>query len=115
MKGRAMRKLFWFLAALLLTLPWAPFAAAQQQLQTMTSGGFTYELNTDRLGGDYIDYELKTQSPESCHALCEADKNCKAFTYTRPNFQGDHPRCWLKAVVPPTSKNFCCTSGVMNR
>jgi hypothetical protein len=109
MKGRALRNLFWcvLLAVLLPILLGAPFAAAQQQIQTMTSDGFTYELNTDRLGGDYIDYELKTQSPESCHALCEADQNCKAFTYTWPNFQGDHPRCWLKAVVPPTSKNFC--------
>ena len=44
-----MRKLLWrvILAALSAMLLWAPFAAAQQP-QTMTTGGFTYELNTDR-------------------------------------------------------------------
>jgi len=70
------------------------------------------ELDTDRLGMDYENFELPQANPEVCRNACAMDTKCKAYTYVRPGIQGPNARCCLKTGVPPSSKNNCCVSGV---
>lgn len=47
--------------------------------------------------------------PKVCQAVCQADPNCKAYTYvTRPPLVGS---CCLKGSVPAPNPNPTCTSG----
>ena len=70
------------------------------------------ENNIDRPGSDYRDFDLPTADPNLCRAACEAEAECKAFTYVRPGMQGPSARCWLKDSVPDAVPNDYCVSGV---
>ena len=73
----------------------------------------TYEPNVDRTGGDYTSLNLPAGSnAQSCRSLCDADGNCRAWTYVKAGVQAANPRCWLKNTVPPPHASACCTSGV---
>jgi sucrose-6-phosphate hydrolase SacC (GH32 family) len=78
------------------------------------------ENNTDRPGGDYLDYDLPATAPEAsnvanCSATCANDPECLAWTYVRPDYPSPPygaPRCSLKSSVPGTNPNqACCVSG----
>jgi hypothetical protein len=75
-------------------------------------GGSTVEHNTDRPGSDYTSVNLPFGAGHGqCRQLCNADGNCKAWTFVKAGFQGPHPRCWLKNDKPSKVPNACCTSG----
>lgn len=71
-----------------------------------------YELNTDRDGSDYEDFDLSSPDPRLCADACAEDDKCKAWTYVRAGYQGAAPRCWLKDSVPEPEPNECCISGL---
>ena len=73
------------------------------------------EDNTDRMGMDYRSFDLPTPDPKLCSSACEAEAQCKAYTFVRPGVQGPQARCWLKTTVPSPAKSTCCISGVKNQ
>ncbi len=71
------------------------------------------EVNIDRMGMDFRNFDLVINSPQACEDQCAADPRCKAWTFVKPNtIQGPRPRCWLKTGVPPGKSHTCCVSGV---
>jgi hypothetical protein len=76
------------------------------------AAGSRMELNTNRMGGDYRDFDLSRADPSSCLAACDAEAQCVAWTYVKPGGPGERAHCWLKdSAMPPNSEN-CCVSGV---
>jgi hypothetical protein len=73
---------------------------------------FALETNTDRPGMDYSNFDLASANPSLCEQACNADPNCRAFTYVKPGVQGDNARCWLKNSIPAATPSDCCVSGV---
>ena len=71
------------------------------------------EYNTDRPGSDYRNFEMSFRAdPELCQQACEADHDCRAFTFVKAGVQGQRPRCWLKSSRPEPQASECCVSGV---
>jgi hypothetical protein len=68
--------------------------------------------NTDLRGSSYRNFELSSADATLCQNTCKAESQCLAWTYVHPGVQGPNARCWLKNVIPPTSANNCCTSGI---
>src|SRR5262252_5980233 len=85
---------------------------AQRRAPVATQRGSSMELNTDRTGMDYKDFDLSEARPELCREACACDPNCRAYTYVKPGIQGPKARCWLKFDVPNPVQNQCCVSGV---
>ncbi|MCW5201035.1 PAN domain-containing protein, partial [Desulfobulbus sp. F4] len=70
------------------------------------------EYDTNRPGSDYRDFDLSSPNPGLCMNSCNADTNCKAWTYVKPGVQGSKARCWLKNDIPDSVPGSCCVSGV---
>jgi 1-phosphatidylinositol phosphodiesterase len=70
------------------------------------------EVNIDRPGSDFANFDLPQARPHLCKEACMRDARCAAFTYVNPNVQGPNARCWLKNAVPNPVTNTCCMSGV---
>jgi outer membrane protein OmpA-like peptidoglycan-associated protein len=70
--------------------------------------------NVDLPGGDLKPEPILLQQadPALCRQACEAEGQCKAYTYVKPGVQGPAAACWLKSSVPPPVTNACCISGV---
>lgn len=77
---------------------------------TLPSSAF--ELNIDRPGHDYANFDLPSEHPSICRDACDRDTRCKAWTYVRPGIQGPRPRCWLKHSEASPQPNNCCISDV---
>lgn len=94
-----------FLATLVLgtSLSLSDYANAQSRF-------FTFERNIDRPGLDYRN--ISSPGAARCSFSCQAENQCRAWTYVRPGVQGPSGRCWLKTAVPRATRNSCCTSGV---
>src|SRR5205085_3839272 len=91
MHPRPYRLLLRSLAAFLLLLA-AGFA---QPASAPASNGrtSTVEMNVDRPGNDYKDFDLKVSNAQLCKKECLADSGCHAWTYVRPNTtRGPNPR-----------------------
>jgi PAN domain len=75
------------------------------------------ENSTDRAGGDYRGFEIKTNEKpdqdEACRQACEADNKCRAWTYARPRYAGKEARCFLKKDIKPPRRKPGFTSGVV--
>lgn len=72
------------------------------------------EFSTDRTGGDYRNFEIKTApAPEVCKAECEGDNRCRAWTFARPGYVGPTARCYLKSEIKRPRPKPCCISGVV--
>src|SRR4029077_12014845 len=69
----------------------------------------TYEVNTNRPGGDYKNFEVR--SPSDCQTGCLDDTRCNAWTWVKKGIQGPAARCWLKANVPQPVPDKNCVSG----
>jgi PAN domain len=69
------------------------------------------EDGKDRLGGDYSNFNVKTDHIEDCENACKGDKKCVAWTYVKPGYKGPQAECFLKNVVPAMSDNPNCVSG----
>lgn len=70
------------------------------------------ESNTDRGGSDYRSFQLSQPDYQQCEQSCNADAQCKAWTYVKPGVQGSNAVCWLKHSVPAARASNCCISGV---
>jgi hypothetical protein len=81
------------------------FLAVMAPLQAM-------EFGVDRPGGDYKNFNLNSNNPNSCRSACMTDAACKAWTFVRPGHQGPTARCWLKNTVPASKNAPCCVSGI---
>jgi hypothetical protein len=79
--------------------------------QPPPSGG-AFEMNVDRPGYDFQNFDLPQPNPELCRSACLREGQCRAFTYVNPGVQGPQARCWLKMDVPQSVPNNCCVSGV---
>jgi hypothetical protein len=87
-------------------------STATHQVPAETDRPSATEPNTNRMGGDYRDFELPRADPAACRAACDREPECRAWTYVAPGQQGDKARCWLKDSVMPANPDTCCTSGV---
>ncbi len=66
----------------------------------------------DRIGGDYLKFDIRNGDPAVCAARCEKDGRCKAWTFSYPRTANALATCWLKDKVPPANNDKCCISGV---
>jgi 1-phosphatidylinositol phosphodiesterase len=80
----------------------------------VSSGSATMEVNVDRPGYDYRNFDLASGRPEECRDTCVTEPQCLAFTFVNPGVQGPSARCWLKSSVPQATPSNCCISGVKN-
>ncbi len=72
------------------------------------------ETSTDRLGGDYRNFEIKAgEDAQRCKAVCEGDNKCRAWTYARPGYAGREARCFLKKDIKPPRRKPGFISGVV--
>ena len=72
------------------------------------------EYSIDRHGDDYRSFDTATDPAAApCKSACEAERNCRAFTYARPGYLGGSARCYLKSKIPPPHRKPCCISGVV--
>jgi hypothetical protein len=87
---------------------------AQEWLRQGTSGGTGntgFEVDSDRPGSDYLNFDLDVADPGQCFEACQADGACQAWTYVKPGVQGPAARCWLKSSVPERVDDICCVTG----
>ena len=72
------------------------------------------EYDTDRPGGDYRNFDHWGPEPSHsyCTNACNAEAQCKAWTWVRPAGPNQPARCWLKSTVPAAVSSSCCVSGV---
>jgi hypothetical protein len=70
------------------------------------------EVNVNRRGGDYRDYDLPSNNPNQCRDDCMNDSRCQSFTFLRPSYRGPNAHCFLKNSVPNATQETCCISGV---
>jgi len=80
--------------------------------QSAASSAAAMEMNTNRVGGDYREFELAKADPAACKASCDRESQCQAWTYVKPGGPGERAHCWLKETVPPANSEDCCVSGV---
>jgi hypothetical protein len=72
------------------------------------------ETSIDRFGGDYKNFELKSDDgDEACKAACAADNKCRAWTYARPGYAGRDAHCFLKKDIKPPRRKAGFISGVV--
>jgi PAN domain len=72
------------------------------------------ETSIDRFGGDYRNFELKSDdSDDACKAACAADNKCRAWTYARPGYAGKDAHCFLKKEIKPPRRKAGFISGVV--
>lgn len=75
--------------------------------------GRNMELDVDRPGSDYRNFQITERKPSLCEDACRGDVNCKAWTYVKPGVQtGSLPHCWLKNGIPDAKPSSCCVSGL---
>ncbi len=75
-------------------------------------GARAVEVDVDRPGLDYRNFEIEQTNPGPCIEACEADSRCRAWTYVKPGIQGARAQCWLKSAVPEAYTSVCCISGI---
>jgi hypothetical protein len=70
------------------------------------------QVGTDRPGGDYASFTVRSGDPAQCAARCERDQRCLAWGFSYPLTEGTSAVCWLKTKVTPRIDAPCCVSGV---
>ena len=75
--------------------------------------GTVFERGFDRAGFDFSIFDLSTASPDLCRSSCQANDNCRAFTYVQPGVYGPSARCFLKSAAGPWRPCEVCTSGTV--
>lgn len=90
-----------------------PAASNAAETEVVERAFTSFEVNTDRPGGDYTSLRLADADALACQKQCAEDQRCLAWTYVAPGYQEPSAVCWLKNVVPTaTRRDVCCTSGV---
>jgi hypothetical protein len=73
-----------------------------------------HEFSIDRPGGDYRSLEVAASAMgEACKGVCDAESQCRAWTYVRPGYVGAKALCYLKDHLMPPHHEPCCISGVV--
>jgi hypothetical protein len=88
---------------------------AKGLLKASAAEDISKELNVDRAGNDYRNFDMPQADPELCRRECRLDERCRSYTYVKPGVQGSPARCWLKENVPAARNDNCCVSGVKTR
>jgi len=88
-----------------------PLSSIEFQKSQQSYEEITTELDIDRPGMDYDNFDLPTADPTLCKQKCISDNKCKAYTYVKPGIQSDNARCWIKYGIPEPVKSPCCISG----
>src|SRR5688572_19071267 len=91
-----------FLAVFLVQAP--AFAGTADSIIANSKPGPYTELDTDRPGRDYKNFELDSNF-NICESICTREAACLAWTWVKPGVQGQKARCWLKNSVPAASHN----------
>lgn len=87
---------------------------SELQGETSRAGtGAALEPDTDRPGGDFMDFVMPQPEPMLCRAACLAAPSCQAWTFVKPGLSGPQAHCWLKSSVPEPVERDCCVSGVV--
>jgi hypothetical protein len=72
------------------------------------------QVNYDRPGGDYTNFNVRPADPAICAQRCDREGRCRAWAFRYPT--GDNTSgagvCWLKSSVPQRVEDSCCASGV---
>ena len=55
------------------------------------------QVGTDRPGGDYASYPMRSGDPAQCAARCERDPRCLAWAFSYPMTESSNAVCWLKS------------------
>lgn len=72
------------------------------------------EFSIDRPGGDYRRFTVAASAMgETCKSVCDAESQCRAWTYVRPGYDGPQAQCHLKNRLKPPRHKPCCISGVV--
>lgn len=74
------------------------------------------EPSIDRAGGDYRNFEVKTDDDDgddACKAACASDQTCRAWTFARSGYVGRNARCFLKKDIKPPQRKPGFVSGVV--
>ena len=72
------------------------------------------ENATDRLGGDYRNFEIPANKDvQACKEACEGENRCRAWSFVRPGYGGPTARCYLKDKITAPKRRPCCMSGVV--
>jgi uncharacterized membrane protein len=77
-----------------------------------TSAAAAMDFGVDRPGMDYRVFALPAADPAACAATCRAEKECQAWSYVKPGYEGPQARCRLKHTVPGPATRECCISGL---
>ena len=73
-----------------------------------------FEFSIDRLGGDYRFIDLPADRTDTtCEAACKGENRCRAWTFVRPGYIAQVPRCYLKDMITRPRRKPCCISGVV--
>jgi hypothetical protein len=70
------------------------------------------QVGSDRPGGDYASFPMRSGDPAQCAARCERDPRCRAWAFSYPITESANAVCWLKSRVMPRVASTCCVSGV---
>lgn len=70
------------------------------------------QMYTDRPGGDYASFAVRSGNPTVCYHRCERDSRCRAWSFSYPRTKRIAATCWLKKRVPRRIADTCCVSGV---
>src|SRR4029078_7901864 len=70
------------------------------------------QSGTDRIGGDYLSFQVRNGGPAVCESRCERDARCRAWSFSYPRTANTAATCWLKSQVPPRVEDKCCVSSV---
>lgn len=70
------------------------------------------EVNVNRPGRDYRNFNTSRHHPYDCQATCAAESQCQAWTYVQPGIQGNTGVCWLKDGIPSKSVGTGMISGI---
>ncbi|MEJ2625152.1 MAG: PAN domain-containing protein [Pseudolabrys sp.] len=70
------------------------------------------QVGYDRVGGDYLTFNIRSGDPTACARRCERDSRCRAWSFSFPRTKRTPATCSLKKSVPPRVANPCCVSSV---
>ena len=73
------------------------------------------EQGVARWGADFRRFAVSSGNPNECAQACNADGNCRAWTFVKAGIEGPQAQCRLKSAVPYAASDPCCVSGISRR